>query len=68
MADFDTAAKRVSGMGLCASDPPLLPIPDGTLDVSDRMHFLDLYSGIAAGGGGGAADDYTQRHHHFYSG
>lgn len=48
MADFDSAAKRFSGMGLAAWDPPLLPIPDGTLDAGDRAHLLDLYGGLSA--------------------
>ena len=61
MADFDTAAKRFSGMGLLAWDPPLLPIPDGTVGQVDWYHLLDLYSGLAvavtAGGRGRIWDD-----------
>ena len=48
MADFDTAVKRFSGMGLAGDDPPLLPSPDGTLGEADRLHLLDLYGGFAA--------------------
>ena len=50
MADFDSAAKRFSGMGLGLSEAPLLPIPDGTIATADMQHFLDAYSGIAFGG------------------
>lgn len=48
MADFDTAAKRYSGMGMAVDEAPLLPIPSGTFDQGDRQHFLDMYSGILA--------------------
>lgn len=48
MAGFDTQAKRFSGMGLEAAEAPLLPKPDSSFGQSDRQHFLDLYSGIAA--------------------
>lgn len=50
MADFDTAAKRFSGMGMEANEAPLLPIPSGAFDQADRQHLLDLYSGILASG------------------
>lgn len=46
MADWDTAAKRFSGMGLGDFGPCLLPIPDATLDQPDRQHLLDCYSAI----------------------
>ena len=45
MADFDTPAKRFSGMGLLAWDPPLLPIVDGVIAQGDWYHLLDLYVG-----------------------
>lgn len=41
---IDTRAKRDSAL----LDPWGLPIPDGTLDASDRLWMLGLYSGIAA--------------------
>ena len=44
MADFDTAVKRAAGMGMTGLDPALLPIPDGTVAVQDRLHLLDIYN------------------------
>lgn len=58
MADLDTAAKRFSGLTWSSGDI-VLPIPDGADGAGDRLHLLDLYSGIAAGGGGGASDGVT---------
>ena len=52
MADFDSAVKRYAGFGFTGEDPPLLPIPDATIDVTDRMHFLDTYYIVPAVGGG----------------
>lgn len=43
---IDTANKRRSAI----SSRPLnihLPIPDGTIDISDRRHSLGFYSGLA---------------------
>lgn len=41
---IDTAAKRASILGFGSGD--LLPIPDGTIAVADRLTFLWLYGGI----------------------
>ena len=48
MANWDTASKRYSGMGLGDFGPCLMPIPDGAFTAPDRQQLLDLYSGIAA--------------------
>lgn len=44
---LDTAANRYSMLNF--GRPPVVPmiIPDGTIDASDRAHFLNLYSGIS---------------------
>lgn len=34
---------------------------DGTVDLDDRQHLLDLYSGIALGAAVAAVDDYIVR-------
>lgn len=63
MADFDSASKRFSGIGMGAWDAPLLPIPDGTLGAGDRLHLLDLYSGLVAAPAGGRVriwDDWSR--------
>jgi hypothetical protein len=49
VADFDSAAKRYSGIQLGEVPMTWLPIPDGTIGAGDRLHHLSLYSGIAAG-------------------
>lgn len=51
---IDTAAKRYSMENF--GNPIITPliIPDGTVEASDRAHFLNLYSGIALDGGGGS--------------
>jgi len=44
----DTKNKRMSVIGLALPVPSMLPDSDGTIGVSDRLHLLWLYSGIAA--------------------
>ena len=44
----DTAEKRFSMLNFGdGTTIHLLPEPDGTVDLDDRQHFLDCYSGIA---------------------
>lgn len=47
----DTAEQRFSMMNFGdGATIHLLPEPDGSVDLDDRQHLLDLYSGIALGG------------------
>ena len=47
MADFDTAAKRLSGINIGCPWRGLLPIPDGDISsAGDRQTIAFLYSGI----------------------
>ena len=50
----DTAAKRFSMMTFGDGDHTL-PRPDGTIAEGDRLHLLNLYSGIDVSGGTAAA-------------
>ncbi len=43
---IDTADKRSSAGSLLGWE--ILPIPDGTIGVADRLHVAGLYRGIAA--------------------
>jgi hypothetical protein len=49
----DTAEKRFSMMNLGGSSPDILFEPDASVDLDDRQHLLDCYSGIAFGAPGG---------------
>ena len=52
----DTAEKRFSMMNF--SDGVSIPfVPDGTVELADRQHLLDAYSGIAFAGGAPPAPD-----------
>ena len=57
----DTANKRYSMLGLGLDFMRLRPVPDGSVDTADRLHFLPLYSGIAASAPVGGGTD-TRRH------
>ena len=47
----DTAEKRFSMLNFGdGTTIHLLPEPDGAVDLDDRQHFLDCYSGIAFSG------------------
>ena len=60
MADFDSAAKRYSGVGLDLPWPGLLPIPSGAIGAGPRQHFLRKYAGILfAVASGYGLDDLT---------
>jgi len=61
MADFDTANKRYSGIGLGLDWMRVRPVPDGSIDTPDRLHFLPLYSGVAASVPGPGGDDDVKR-------
>ncbi len=43
---LDTAEKRISMLNFGLPWWTTLPVPDGSFDVGDRIHFLHLYSGI----------------------
>ena len=46
----DTAEKRFSMMNFGdGTTIHLLPEPDGSIDLDDRQHLLDCYSGVAFG-------------------
>lgn len=45
---INTAARRFSIANFSDTGPAFAPIPDGTIGAPDRLHLLDLYSGIAA--------------------
>ena len=48
----DTAEKRFSMLNFGdGATVHLLPEPDGAVDLDDRQHLLDCYSGIAFAGG-----------------
>jgi hypothetical protein len=44
---IDTRNRRASMMGLGLTALLVLPTSDGTIEASDRQHFLGLYSGLA---------------------
>jgi len=50
---IDTTEKKLSLMTFGDPTPETLPFADGSLDVGDKQHFLNLYSGITAGAPGG---------------
>ena len=43
----DTKTKRLSMINFGTVTTDTLPEPDGTIDESDRLHLLDLFSGDA---------------------
>jgi hypothetical protein len=45
---LDSADKRFSMIGVGLDFLRVRPTPDGTVDTTDRLHFLPLYRGIAA--------------------
>lgn len=54
---IDTVTKRFSMVNL-GGDNQVLPVPDASLTVKDRLLLVSLYSGIGdaeSGGGGGIA-------------
>ncbi len=60
MANFDTQAKRFSGIGLDLPWPAMLPAPTGTVDAGERQAFLRKYAGILFGVTSGyGTDDLT---------
>ena len=68
MADADTAEKRYSMINFVdGTTIQMLPEVDGAVDLDDRQHLLDCYSGIAFGSPAGgnampmAMDTYRRR-------
>lgn len=49
MADMDSVAKRYSIISPGLDFGRVRVVPDNDVGTSDRLHFLPLYSGIAAG-------------------
>ena len=47
----DTANKRFSIGHMLCPWRSALPVPDGTIDASDKLEFMLLYSGISASAG-----------------
>lgn len=52
----DTRDKRASSVAHGLPVARLLPLADGTVGVSDRLHLVWLYAGIAAGAAVAAPD------------
>ena len=49
MANFDTAAKRLSGMEW-GNAWGSVPLPDGGFEWEDKQQLLDLYGGVRLAG------------------
>ncbi len=47
-----TKTRRLSIINFGSMWPDTMPEPNSTIDVDDRLHFLDLYSGTAGVSGG----------------
>jgi hypothetical protein len=47
VANFDSAPKRYSGLGIDLPWPLMLPAPDGTISATDRQHWVRKYVGVA---------------------
>lgn len=54
MADLDTAAKRMSGIGIDLPYLHVYPEPDGAFNQADRQQIAYKYRGILASGGAAA--------------
>ena len=50
MADMDNAAKRTAIMAISSGET--IPWPSGTVDASERFHFMWTYVPGTTGGGG----------------
>lgn len=53
---FDSANKRYSALGIGLDFMRVRPEPDGTIDTTDRLHFLPLVNVIAAGAPSSSGD------------
>jgi len=46
--DLDTREKRASALGVALAFRLALPLPDGTVDATDRPHLAGAYMGITS--------------------